>query len=520
MKNAIIRNKSVLEMMIIIIIAIVAVLLFSQFVPLNMDEFCVYHPLAVRNYPLNKLNVFHERPTQYDLAPLPGLYLPLRAYHYLGSVTCLIYYPLFRVWPSPYSARFLGLIMLALQAFLIYKLLRTDPLVSFLILLFFMPYSFQHIADTGPVSLHTTSIFMLYYLLRGWCTSIKNKARSAFKYPVIIGLILFLGIWVKLTYVVLLPAIMLMIFYSFFESGIQLKRNVKTLGFQIAVLCGTFIVPTFILLNSTDRAAHKYFYQFTQTGALMPETETLFLNNHFLKILSYFTNPLLSAHRIFTIDNPVSLQGIFLIILIIAFIGIGIRYMRRSAISLRFTIFNIILFSLTLLIVLLLPKTWAMHHVVLSFPFLIIAVFHIGTIFYKKMFVFVCTLLFLFINVSIYHDVTHLKHIPSDHPSKTEIMRLIDSQYANDYAFIIIDWGFYYLKALYGNKNQCVIYITPFNKIEQGDLLKKILTTARRRPMFIGRVDSESDLSLIKEAFPGLSLLDTDFDTGKWRIWY
>jgi hypothetical protein len=78
----------------------------------------------------------------------------------------------------------------------------------------------------------------------------------------------------------------------------------------------------------------------------------------------------------------------------------------------------------------------------------------------------------------------------------------------------------YYIKALYGNKEQCVLYIEPLNSKKQITELREILNMTKRKALFIGMINSVSDLKLIKREFPSLIELKTDFDTGKWRIMY
>jgi len=132
----------------------------SKYIPFNMDEFSQYHALGCSYYPNNIYNSFREGCEALDLAPIPNHYYPLRSFEYTGSVFGLIYYPLFKLWPSPYSARFWGLLMLAVQALLIRKVFKINFILAYLSLLCFMPYAFQHLVDTGAVYFHTLSAFL------------------------------------------------------------------------------------------------------------------------------------------------------------------------------------------------------------------------------------------------------------------------------------------------------------------------------------------------------------------------
>ena len=126
----------------------------------------------------------------------------------------------------------------------------------------------------------------------------------------------------------------------------------------------------------------------------------------------------------------------------------------------------------------------------------------------------------IIINFSLYSDLSGLKYQDYEQPSKLEINNLVNKKFSGPYVFIVIDGGMYDLKALYGEKNQCVLYMEQLRKDEQIAQIKKILDKTQRKAVFIGRSDTVSDLQLIKREFPGLVQLKTNFDTGKWFVWY
>lgn len=515
--------KLVSKILIIIIFSLLFLFLFSSYVPFNMDEFLQYHALSYWLYPLNALNIFREAYCSFDLAPISNYYLSLRSYAYVGSFPCIIYYPLFKLWPSPYSARLLGLIMLIIQAFFIHKLFKVDLLISFIFMLSFMPYVFQHMVDTGPIAFHVTSVFFICYLAQKWIISLESDYKHSWKYPLFIGLIIFLGIWVKLAYFFILPGIFILIFYyivskrSIFTSLLYTK--IEKLVLHLMILFFAAGIPGFILLNSIDRYGHKYYILTTEFLSSNIFHFKAWLQ-HFWHLAAYFTNPLKTAHRVFDVEGCITLSGILLVTVVIVLLSFGIRqcYIKKSEIS--FPILNILLFFLTFFLISKSQKTWAMHHVVLSFPFLLLALFYICSKLYKNKLIMILIIAFLGVNFSLYSGLARLKYNPHDHPSKLKLNNLLNERYANQYIFIVIDWGMYYLKALYGNKNQCVLYIEPFKYMKQVMKVKKILNKTKRKALLIGRIDSNSDLSLIKQNFPDIIELKTDFDTGKWRIWY
>lgn len=515
------KSKLIIEILAIFLISIIFLFIFSSYVPFNMDEFLSYHTLASHYYHLNKLNTFREGANAYDLVPFPNLYLPLRSFGYVGIVHDIIYYPLFKLWPSPYSARFLGLIMLIIQAYFINKIFKINILISFIFLLSCMPYVFQHLVDTGPVTFHLTSIFCICYLAHRWVVHIKNGYSNSWRYPLVIGLILFLGIWAKLAYFFILPAIIILIFYYIISSEISFKNQPmsKILIRDLSILFGIAAILSFILLFAQQPDGSRYFRVVTNEKGI-----NFFKFNVWIEqvkqFATFFLNPLKSAHRVFIIKNSITLKGFFLCSVMIALIYSGIWQLRLKKEKVSFIILNISLFFLTLLLMSVNSRVWAMHHIVLSFPFLILALFYIYSKLRNNRIVLFLISLAIIINFNLYFDLGSLKYKDHDHPSKQKINTLVNKKFSGQYVFIVIDWGMYYLKALYGEKKQCVLYMEPLVENEQIVQIKKILDKTQRKAVFIGRSDSVSDLQLIKREFPGLVQLKTNFDTGKWFVWY
>ena len=150
--NQILKNfpwKFLCITILVIAISLGFLFIFSAHVPFSMDEFIQYHALSCLYYPSNNLNTFRESCSVHSLAVFSDCYWPLRSFDYVGSLPGLIYFPLFYLWPSLYSARFLGLLFLMLQAFCLNRIFKVHFLVAFIGLLTFMPYAFQHVVDTG-----------------------------------------------------------------------------------------------------------------------------------------------------------------------------------------------------------------------------------------------------------------------------------------------------------------------------------------------------------------------------------
>ncbi len=172
--------------------------IFWACVPLNMDEFVSYQTLAMLSHPHSVENVFCFPNASYYLRILGGLALPLLTYDYIGSLSSLLYSPAYFLWPAPISALLCGIAALFFQAFVLARMFRLRTAPVFCCLLFLLPYSFVHIADTGPVAFQTTSVFVVCYLLQRWIVSRRPTRRLGMM--VLAGLMVGFGCWVKPTY--------------------------------------------------------------------------------------------------------------------------------------------------------------------------------------------------------------------------------------------------------------------------------------------------------------------------------
>lgn len=495
-----------------------ALLFFAKYVPFNMDEFGQYVLISYHHSPLNRLNVFRESLAGYYLAPFPNIFLPLRSFYYAGTLQAFLYYPIFMLWASPHSARSLGLIMLAFQAYFLYKIFKTDILVSFIFLISFMPYAFIHIVDTGPVTFQTTSVFFICYLLSQWMASLKKKKRFRWEYPFIIGTILFLGLWYKLAYTFMLPGLSILILYYLIGNKKIFKSlsGKKILVRSLFVMAASAMIPAFLLLNSTDPYGDKYYKWLTSASTL-----GIFNFSKLITLCNFFTNPLRAAHTIFLFrPDQITAQGVLLILTIIAFIVLGTMQLRSKKIKIDFVVLNLLCFIATLLLMSKSERVDSMHHVVLSLPFLVLALFYIYSRVQGRLLAIILAALFLLVNLNLYVNLTRLQPWPANHPGKVKLNELLNEKYSNKYVFVVIDWGMYYMKALYGPRQQCVLYMEPLNSGYQIVKLNEILYKTKRKALFISLVNSESNLALIRTSFPSLAELKTDFDTGIWKVLY
>ena len=536
--------RKLLTFSVYIEVTLLIVFLFCAVVPYEMDEFIHYHPLLCHYYPGNLLNTFRGGCSIYDLNVLnTGIILPLRSFYYSGSFPALYYLPLFLLWRSPISARWMGLLFILIQSVLLSKLYKRRLPAVFASLLVFFPYLFQHMVDTGPVAYQITTVYLSAYLFRRWHEKGSNLA------AVTAGLILFLGLWTKLTELWLLPGIGVLFVFSFLEhkgnlldlrpavqwlSGLfqlpppglpPLQRGSATepavsaprsrFMAQLVLFLCTFIALSGVLLLSTspsDPAVHPLIKQLNDSEHReIPEIDDEFWS---IPIVRAFVNPLEATQRIYQVTAPGSLAYaydafIYLGPLMLLFLAM-LRRPRRWGRIVRGLILYVA-FLLTAAIVLATKQSWAMHHAILSFPFLILCAFEGLECFRvekkphwieglaRKAFVVAYILLnaawfllFPIQHVQIFND-----------GSKTTVNHLLQNPVlAERYFYVVLDWGMYYYQGLYGADGQSVLYMRELRDKSQIQSLKTLADEHKRKLLFIlDSKESSSDLGLIRTSF-------------------
>jgi len=507
-----------------LIILLFLIAFFSQRVaPYNMDEFCHYHSIISRHYEYNALNTFRENCRGYDLNFLnTGLILPLRAYAYEGSNTSLYYYPLFLIWKDPRSARLIGLLFLLVQSLILARIFRIKYEYALLFLLCFFPYSCQHLVDTGPINSTTTSIFLLCWLMIRWLNDFK------FRYPLIMALTIFLGIWAKLTYLWLLPGIGIL-FLALFLDKRKLPdiKDAKKIGIQ--VLCSAvllIVLLSFIFLSTSpwDSSSFPYLEQITNSQWL--PIQQLFQPDVIKErgVWKALFNPFEATQRIFVVKGPnfwTKIYSAFILLFVpVCLLALRINWREKIKPSLFYFAFMV-----AFLITLLVQRTWAMHHTVLSFPFLILGIFSTIDLlrkhYPKKFPIMVLALLIIFVILNSYFFILFPKQKVREHDdwSKLKIHQILQNkQLASDYFYVAVDWGMYYYQGLYGANSQSVLYMEPLNNPNQISALEDLKRKHNRKLLFIYRNDSSSsNISLIRNSFH-LQEYGTTLEDQIWRI--
>lgn len=502
-----------------LIIGVIIVFIFSKIVPYHMDEFAAYHPIMCLYYKANLFNNFRESCSAYNLNFInSGLILPLRANYYVGSFQAILYLPLFILWKSPLSARFLGYIFLLLQAIILGKIFKIKfeyLLGGFLI---FFPYFFQHIVDTGPISYQTTSIFLIYFLILKW---IKNLKIS---YLIVITLLIFCGIFTKLSYFWLLPGLLLIFGWEIYKNkkSIFKYNNFRKLclGFSFALLIFTLLFYfLFLSTNPSDSQSYPLIDEITKSprSSLYTLSELKEIKIFQMPIIKALINPLEATQRIYAnrVIEHLYIYDFFIFILL-PFILIILLY--KGKIIFDENIGDLIIFYLSFIItiffIMATKQAIAMHHLILAYPFLIL--FSLKSINILKNIQFKSSktirfqtiiipylALFCILNIYLYSILPKQTIDSQSDFSLIDINKILNNeQLARDYLFVVVDGGMYYSQALYGNINQSVIYIQPLDTENEIQALKDLSRENNRKLLFIyNQKRLESDMNLVRKSF-------------------
>jgi len=464
-----------------------------------MDEFLQYNEIIYGHYPNNHWNVFNEGPGLYDLNIYnSGLILPLRSYYYMGVTPALYYYPLFLIWKHPMSARFTGIVFLFLQAALLARIVRFRREYLFFGLLAFFPYLFQHLVETGLVGLQIVCLLGIYLLLRGWFEE------PSWRRAMGIAGLTFLGVWTKLSFLWYGPALGLIAAGFAWENRRELadRKRLRRYVTQAAVAVAVLLTVLSVLFLSTDpHDSDRYPYWDQLFGSSYGSSYTVveLLDFERLRSLPVFDtvwNPWRGAERVF--DPPSDLAwGILYSALLYGAAPLlwgvltwaGWPGWRRVV---RRAILAYVGFWLTVLMVFLNKEAWAMHHTVLAYPFLILS-FLIpleairdgatadGRLRELRRATAIGLSVLLAANAYYFALLPSRTIDPENHPSRIALnARLADGELAGEYVYVALDWGMYFYQALYGHRDQSVLYVSPLTPSRAGALEDLKARTGRK----------------------------------------
>ncbi|MDD5041786.1 MAG: hypothetical protein PHX87_05285 [Candidatus Peribacteraceae bacterium] len=457
-------------MLVILIFAFAFVVLFSTIVPYNMDEFIHYDTILCYLYPGNNL---HGTCDPFKLNFLnTGFILPLRAYHYSGSFPSVYFLPIILLWSSPLAARSLGMVFMLLGGLIAARMFRFKPLHVFLGLGALFPYLFQHLVDTGPIGFHILSVFLIYALLDRWCSTLKTR------YICAITLLLFCGIWTKFAYFWYVPgfAVFLLI------HSIRHRRFLFT-GRHLALFLGQsasallvllILVGSLLLSTAPDNPAFKPFLDTIIHSDALSFSELLHGVWWHSPVVTALIHPLEATQRVFEVipANVPSLLYSVVIYLSVPLILFILLLTERKFIDRKHLLVPAALMVAFFLTVVMIARTkgaGAMHHAILSYPFLILAtlatirclldaVAHSSRTWLRWILI-VWLAAYVIVNLIFCIKFPTQPYRFHDDPEKFLVHTMINTGSIPDRTMVlVVDWGMFYYSGLFGSSKKSVLF--------------------------------------------------------------
>lgn len=340
-----------------------AAALSPRAVPFDMDEFVAYHALGCAAYPLSRqLNVYRERCADDQLRPpLSPRPLPLRSYLYVGSFPVAPFYPFWRLFRAPVAARVQGAAFFLLAVHLFAHVAGAPWGATLVAALVFPIFAGAFLVDTGPVGISLALLAGTLLLVRRAATA--ETARRAWPAAAAAGLLSFLGVWVKLNFVWMLPAVLLYGIYERRRAGGSGDARRPT-AVALAVFLVALLLPTaWLMLARTPEGAR--YYDVVRLGGVSADPEAIATQAGTLA--GYFVDGSAAVPRVLSLPR----QAIDVApgLLAAALLIWAVARERGGAES-----FWLAAALVTFLLMLPSARAWAAHHFVLGLVFVVLAV--------------------------------------------------------------------------------------------------------------------------------------------------
>jgi len=339
-----------------------AAALSPRAVPFDMDEFAAYHALGCAAYPLSRqLNIYRERCADDELlAPFVSRPLPLRSYLYIGSVPVVPFYPFWRLLRAPLAARVQGAAFFLIAVHLLSRLAGASWGTTLLAALIFPIFPGAFLVDTGPVGLSLV-------LLAGALLCVRRAAsapsvRDAWPWAAGAGALSFLGVWVKLNFAWLLPAVLLFWGFGLRRAGGGPAAR-RPAAVALAAFLAALIVPTAWLMLARTPDGARY-YDVVRLGGVSADPEAIATQAGTLA--TYFVNGAAAVPRVLSFPR----QAIdFVPCLLASLLLLWSLWRGRGGPEALWLGAALV----TLLVMLPSARAWAAHHFVLGLVFVVLA---------------------------------------------------------------------------------------------------------------------------------------------------
>ncbi len=484
-------------------------LLVLIFLPSNMDEFLPYHVISCDYYPNAELHTLREPcDSSYDLN-LWGLTLK-RAYFYVGSWSSWLYYPLFLLIPHPISHKLLGAIFFLVILWLTNRLEQDHSKQSWwlLRLAISFPILYQLVFDTGPVRWGLLVLFGSPLLIK----YIQQQRNIIFNLAIqlLLGITVFLAVEDKPFFLYLVPSLVCV---CLAYNCTSIKDAVKLLSNTILASL-VFVTLTGIYLFGAKVGEVSYFEhlsRFSGDRSWQRAWEVLQLN------LSHLTNWYLCAHRNWSAVGFVHDVNAHLGITLLELVLFSLWKVRHQFNHSRAIWLSLALLCSTL-IFLSMQNVWAGHHFIFSYAILFLLFNHClnyASCNIKQIFLVLTSLYAIFISLQFLFTQPFVE---ASREREHIFSYLAQPEIGQSYVIVHNNWGTYYQSALYGDRQQLVIYAEPMGEAE----VARIVEVSRgldRGVLIVCRGDKCNANTLHNQFQKQFTFMPVALPTQEWQVW-
>jgi hypothetical protein len=378
-----------------------------------------------------------------------------------------------------------------------------------------------HIADTGPVAFQTTSVLVVCYLLRRWILS-RSRLQRAWMMSAA-GLLIALACWVKPTYFFVSAGLAITAVLGFLLA--VSRRNgdpaLRTGEYLLLLCCAA--VPAILVYQATGRDGSAYLpvlnTQFVPSQVVLAGLGQRFREN----VLHFLVNPLDATSFYFDARPGLPVLGIVTCLLGGGLVLSGVFLRRIHRRHRAEMLLNCALFVLALLLVATNIYAKSMHHAVLAYPFVLLAAARAIQLQRRRILVKAALALFIILNGSLFFRFpSMLAESRREGNCKPYVAQLNDDlnrNSASDSVIVCVDWGIYFVKALYGPGSQVVLSLCSPAGDDQLQRAAAIALRLHRNLTVVGLQGNQAVKDRLRAGFPGLGERAGPGEGSPWRIW-
>ncbi len=487
----------------------VFLLLVLTFLPSNMDEFLPYHVISCDYYPHAELHTLREPcDSSYDLN-LWGFTLK-RAYQYVGSWSSWLYYPFFLLIPHPISHKLLGLIFFVIILWLATRLEQDHSKQSWwlLRLAISFPILYQLVFDTGPVRWGLLVFFSAPLLIR--CIQQQKHIIFNLAIQLFLGIITFLAVEDKPFFLYLVPSLVCVCLaynWTNLRDTVRLLKNTILASLVFVTLTGIYLFGA--------KVGEISYFEFLRgfSGDRSWQKIGVVLGNY----LGYLTNWYLYAHRNWFGLEFLHEANTHLGITLLEF-GLFIFWKVRHHINQTRVTWLCLAFLCNIVMFLYMQNVWAGHHFIFAYAILFLLFNHCLNYASLNIKQFLLLLTSIYVILISAQFLFTQPRVEASREREHIFAYIAQPEIAQNYVIVHTNWGTYYQSALYGDRQQLMIYAEP---MEVGEVARIVeVSKFLHRGILIVCLGEACNPQTLHDKFQGqFTFVPTALPTKDWQVW-